>query len=194
MTATVAPYIYQTHNIRNSRLSTPVLLGGGLIVEGDISRNGGLESSVNYLQKIYSRRVDDKYNVEKVKRMYVTVGYRYWFNPSISTALAFFSGYSMGEGSVIHTDFPYNSRPDSSADDIAEYGLDFSILYEPWTNGTLAIVLDGRYSYSLTDKSGEDGNHYGVLVGLKYIVQERGIRTSAPKSEIQKQKGKEDAD
>lgn len=178
VSATVAPYIYQNHNFSSSSLSAPIMLGGGLIVEGDVSSNGGIETSVNYLQKTYSRRVEGKYNVEKVKRMYVTLGYRHWFNPSVSTALAFYSAYSMGESSVIRTDFPHDERPASSADDIAEYGLDFSVLYEPWTNGTFAVTVDGRYSYSLTDKADEDGNHYGLLIGFKYIVQEKGTKVS----------------
>lgn len=187
---TVAPYFYQTHNAINSGLSTPPLMGFGIIGEGDIDHHGGLEIALNYLQKIYSRRVGDLYNIEKTKRVHITMGYRHWFNPKFSSALGFFSAYSIGEGAVVHTDFPYESRPDSSANDVAEYGFDLSLLYEPWSKGPLAMIVDARYSYSVTNKVYEDGNHYGALVGFKYTVQEERIKPPRRSPKIRKLKQK----
>ena len=62
---------------------------------------------------------------------------------------------------------------DTSATDITEYGLQFSLQAELWTQDQFALILDGRYSYFLTLKENEHGNDYGALIALRYLVQEK---------------------
>lgn len=157
------------------------------MLEGDIDKNGGAEISISYLQKVYATRKYGVVNMEKMKRIHITMGYRHWFNSKFSAGLAFFSAYSVGQGSVIHTDYPEGLRPDSSAKDITEYGFDFSLQHEPWSwsNGKYAVILDARYSMALTSKAKEDGNHFGLLAAFKYEVQEKGTDVSRKKSKTQ---------
>lgn len=169
--ATIGPYLFQTHRLATSKGSDPIMSGFTLIAEGDVDYNGGIEISISYLQKIYPREVGDKVNIEKNKKIYVNTGYRHWFNKKYSAGLSFFSAYSMGGTRVVRSDFPLSSRPPSSAKDPAEYGFEFSLQYEPIQVGKFFLVVDGRYSHSVTSKDNEDGNHYGLILGLKYFIE-----------------------
>lgn len=170
--ATASMFRLQTHQYQDS-FSSPWKSGLGLVTEGDVDDNGGLEISIFYMEKLFAVHRGGMSVVEESKRMYIAMGYRHWFNEKISAALAFFSSYQMGDGKTIRSDFPFGLAPKTSARDVTEYGFEASVQYEPWSAGNLAAVIDGRYSYSVTAKPGEDGNHYMVLVGLKYFVQSR---------------------
>lgn len=170
--ATLGTFTYQTH-ARTHRFANPLLVGPVLTAEADISRHGGIEISMFYLNNRFSvERFGDRY-IERVKRMYIATGYRHWFNERFSVAAAFSSSYAMGDVYVIRDDFGTRSHPGTSAHDITEYGFDFSVQYEPWRDGRFAAVVDARYGLSVTPKAGENSNHYGVFVGLKYFIQSR---------------------
>ena len=170
--ATLGPLVYTTHE-RSHQFETYPQAGVGLVVEGDLDQHGGLEMSLQYIQKIYSVRTDDKNNTEAATRMYITTGYRHWWNPKYSGAIAFFSSYSMGEPETIKNQFGSQPAPPTSAHDATDYGFDFSLQAEPISFGRYALIFDVRYSLSVTPKAGEDSNHYGGIVALKYFVQGR---------------------
>lgn len=147
-------------------------LGGGIAAEGDVDYNGGVEIAMIYEDKFYQIKTGAGSLEEKIKRMYITTGYRHWFVPRLSFGGAFFSSYSMGDAKVVHDSL---HAPDlkTSARDITEYGMDFSVQTELWSDEDFAVVADGRYSWSLTRKSHEDADVYGVFLGVKYLVPKK---------------------
>jgi hypothetical protein len=167
--ATLGPYALRAHP-RNHSFEAPVLGGFGLIAEGDLNRNGGIEISAFYLNQLFSLQQNDRVIEEIGHRVYVVSGYRLWATRQISGELGFFSSYSIGSGRVRHNDFG-SAPPETSAHVITAYGFDFSLQWEPWHKDRYAAIIDTRYSYSITSRPGEDSNFYGILVGLKYYVQ-----------------------
>ncbi|MBX3022919.1 MAG: hypothetical protein KF799_14690 [Bdellovibrionales bacterium] len=148
-------------------------LDPALAVEADVSKHGGVEVSMFYLRNaFYLRRYGDVL-AEQIKRVYIATGYRHWFTPKFSTALAFASSYTIGNYKVLKDSYGNTARPDTSAHDITEYGLDLSVQYEPWSWERFAVVVDGRYGWSLTPKKKEDAHHMGVLIAIKYFIQSR---------------------
>ncbi len=170
----LGPYVYRGNfGADVPGFESPVLSGSGLIVEGDLSNYGGLEISAFYMHKVFFREQNSRYIAEKVKMIYITMGYRRWFSENFSGGLSFYSSYPMGDGKVIYSDFPTYSV-NTSARDATEYGFDFSLQWEFWREEKWALALDARYSLSVTQKDHEDADHYGLLLGLKYEIQEKG--------------------
>ncbi len=163
---------YATHQWHH-RFESPFVGSGGLVVQGDLHKYGGLEISFFYLDKVFSVQKDDLVVTERGKRMYIVMGYRHWFNKKNSAAAGFFSSYSMGDPTILRNDFPAGAKPNTSADDMTEYGFDLSYQHEPISKGRWSAIVDLRYSYSVTPKGFEDSNHYGVLIGLKYFAQSK---------------------
>ena len=141
------------------------------MVEGDIDHNGGLEIAAIFMRQYYSIQQNGLVVDEVGKRMYITIGYRHWFTSRLSSAVSFFSSYSMGDPRVVRNDFGTGPRPATSAKDATDYGFDFSVQYEPVRYKRFSLIADARYSLSVTTKPGESANFYGFLVGLKYFVQ-----------------------
>ncbi len=168
--AAIGPFWYKT-DLRDHSFDSPTQGGLGIIVEGDVDHNGGVEIGAFYNRQLFSIQKDGKELSEYGKRMYITMGYRHWFNTYISSAVAFFSSYAMGESQIIKSDFAQNAQPKTSASDVTEYGFDFSFQYEPLSRDRLALVVDARYSLSLTSKPGEASNFFGLFVAFKYYIQ-----------------------
>lgn len=169
--ATPAILIYRTvtgNNIPSKE--SPYKVGGGLIVEGDVNDVGGIEIALIYQDKYYLRRDDDNLAVEKIKRMYITTGYRYWPKPWISLGLAFASSYSMGNPRVIYREHPSDEKLLTSAQRITEYGVDFSVQWDIWHINNWHFVSDIRYTWSLTRKPHESADLYGIMLGIKYRI------------------------
>jgi hypothetical protein len=174
ISVSLGPYFYRTNfGASSPGLHSPILGGGGLLVEGDIDNHAGLEVGLFYLHKVYFRRIDGGFIEEKIKIMYITMGYRYWFSDKFSAAAAFFSTYSMGDSTIVYSDFTPPNLHNTSAQDTTDYGFDFSLQWEFWRTPELAAFVDGRYARSVTPKDHEDSDHYGVLLALKYFVQEK---------------------
>jgi hypothetical protein len=157
----------------NHQFESPVFFGPGILGEADINKNGGLEIGFFYLRNPFSVRFDNKTIVEGLKRIYITTGWRQWFTPKFSAALAFSSSYAFGDLHIMRDDFNGIDRPRTSASDITEYGIDGSIQYEPYSEGRFSIVIDGRYNRSITPKRNEDSDHMGVFISMKYFIQSR---------------------
>lgn len=166
---TVGPMAYRTGS--NSVLaSEEPNVGGGVVAEGDVDQNGGVEIAMFYIDKLYLRRLESGLLAERIKRMYITTGYRHWFTPWISTALAFFSSYSMGDVRIIAGKEGPGPGDHTTARQITEYGADFSLEWEVWGDENTNFVIDGRYSKSMTAKRDERADLYGMLFGVTYLI------------------------
>lgn len=153
--------------------------GFGLLILGDTDDRGSLEIGTFYSPKLFIREVDGNYLAEESDVLHITLGYRYYFLPFFSTSLSFSSAYTMG---TVSKQFD-NLRPDqtesTSAHDTTEYGFDLSMMFDVWSQGLWGAVVEGRYSYSVTSKPGESSNHYEVMVGLRYLLQDKSGKSKA---------------
>lgn len=169
--ATTGPYLYRTKTSRPQPETTPYL-GYGLIAEGDVDVNGGVEIAIFYIDKLYFIEKGGDQVVEQIKRMFITTGYRHWFNETFSFAGALFSSYSMGDAKVVVQPDTVDAL-ETSARDITEYGMDFSLQVELWGNEEMAAVVDTRYSWSTTRNQREDADVYGVALAFKYLIPKK---------------------
>lgn len=169
--ATTGPYFYQTKTSMSQPEKAPYI-GYGLIAEGDVDYNGGVEIAIFYLDKLYFIEKGGDQVVEQIKRMFITTGYRHWFNETFSFAGAFFSSYSMGDAKVVVPPDTVDGLK-TSAQDITEYGMDFSLQAEIWSNKEMAAVIDTRYSWSTTRNQREDADVYGIALAFKYLIPKK---------------------
>jgi len=174
VTATLGPYYSRTnYGGLGSDFNSSYRGGVGLIAVGDFNDHASLEISMFYMPQTFFREVDATQRiVEEIQVMHIGMGYRRWWSPYFSTSLAFYSSYSMGEPKTIYSDFPPGAAVDTSARDITEYGFDLSAQGDLWNQDRFGIVLEGRYSLALTNKTGEQSDQYGLMIGLRYMVQE----------------------
>lgn len=173
VTATFAPYFYQTRfQETDSGAKSPLLGGFGLIILGDANEKGSLEIGLFHTDKVYLREQSAKYIAQQVKLLQITMGYRWWLSQVWSTSLTFSSSYPMGDPTIVHNDFTSGTRPTTSAEDLTEYGVDLSVQYEFWQKDRWGAITDIRYHHSFTSKTREYGDHQGILVGLRYLIQE----------------------
>jgi hypothetical protein len=174
VTAAFGTFLYKTDfAATKSGAVSSELANGALLIGGDISRTGSLEISIFPMHKLYYKEKDQLVLVEKVQQMHISMGYRYWIGTYLSTALAFYSSYPMDSAVIVHSDFAVGADEVTSARDKTEYGLDLSIQTEVWSNDRISFIVDGRYSLSTTSIENEKANHYGILLALKFLVQER---------------------
>lgn len=173
MTATLGPYYARTNYAGfSSDINSSFKGGVGLIAVGDFNPHSSLEISMFYIPQTFFREVDSYRIAEKMQVMHIGMGYRRWLGSYLSTSLAFYSSYTMGERETIYTNVPPTMDVDTSARDITEYGIDWSVQGDLWNQDRLAVVLEARYSLSLTSKQGEKSDQYGAMIGLRYMVQE----------------------
>lgn len=182
VTATLGPYFTKTNFQGSSSGASPTVMNGfGLIALGDINSYSSLEIGTFVMPKLYFREEGGKYITEQTQIVQITMGYRYWINPYFSTSAAFYSSYSMGTVGRIHNDFPPGQEINTSARDTTEYGFDFALQGDLWSQNKFAVSLEGRYSASVTSKKNEHSDHYGFLLGLRYLVQAtKVVETKAP--------------
>ncbi len=171
--ATVGPYFYQTQAVHAPDLKyAPPLVGAGLIAEGDLGDDGGAEGGMFYIDKTYQRTFQSGIVVMKTDKLIVPLGYRRWFGEKISGGVFLTSLFSVGDPRIIYSTVGYSDQT-TGASVLVEYAADLSVQWEAWTNGTYSLLLDGRYSISLTPHSNEDANQFGLLIGIKYLIKEK---------------------
>jgi hypothetical protein len=163
---------YMTHGLNHS-MPSPILQGPVFKAEADLSRHGGLEIGVFYLNNAFSIKQNGLIVIERIKRLYVSSGYRQWFTDKFSMGLFFTSSYTMGDADVLRDDFHGAIHQNTSASDTTEYGFELSVGYEFWRHDRFSMIVDGRYNWSVTAKPSEDANHFGALIALKYFLQAR---------------------
>lgn len=174
VTATLGTFGYKT-NFSGSATGAASrnLAGLGLIALGDINNIGSLEIAMFDLHKVYFREEAGKYIAEEKEVIHITMGYRYWINPYFSSSLSFYSSYSLGEVRLVHSDFAPGTEIDTSARDTTEYGFDFAFQGDIWSSEKWAVIGEARYSLSVTSKKSEQSDHYGVMLGVRYQIQEK---------------------
>ena len=174
VTATLGAFVYKTNfNGSDSGASSAKLAGLGLIALGDINSNGSLEIAIFDLHKVYFREELGKYVAVEKEVIHITMGYRYWINPYFSTSLSFYSSYSLGDLRIVHSDFLPGTEIDTSANDTTEYGFDLAVQGDLWSAEKWAVISEVRYSLSVTSKKNENADHYGIMLGLRYQIQEK---------------------
>lgn len=183
ITGTIGPIVYQTMIPHlPDEMNNPILGGFGLVANGDVNTTGSLEVGIFYAHQIYYRHIDDQYRqMEKIKRMHVSMGYRWWWNPYLSASLSFYSSYAIGDPQVYHSNMLATAAAvDTSAQDITEYGFDFAMQCDLWNNSKSAVILEARYSLNVTSKSNEDADRYGLMLGYRWLVQEGKLGKNEP--------------
>ncbi|MDZ4676719.1 MAG: hypothetical protein SGI74_04340 [Oligoflexia bacterium] len=169
---TIGPFFHQTHSLRSKNPAySPPLAGIGFLAEGDLYDRGGIEIGLFYTHKTYQRSSGNAFMVEKVHKISVPIGYRHWLSDIFSMGFFFNSMFSNGEPQTIYNDIATGEI--TSAREMVESGIEYSIQWEVWTNEKIATILDGRYCYSLSTKPNEDAHQYGILFGVKYMIQEK---------------------
>lgn len=179
------PFFYKTnYGASSTGAKSPNLADFGLIAQGDINDRSSLEVSLFHMNKVYFRERSGMILAEQTELFHLTMGYRRWLTHYFSIAAGFYSAYPLGDVHVVHNDIPAGVEFDTSARDPSENGAEFSIQGELWGNRKIAIAIDARYAYSFTNKTSEHGDHYGVLIGLKYLIQEKRNEKNRPESEL----------
>lgn len=169
--ATLGSYIYKTID-DTTIVNNPWLSGVSLIANGDVSDKGSLEVVLIYAHRNYFRHEKNYTLAEKVKRIHITMGYRWWLYKKLSVSAGLMSNYSLGDPEVVYNDYPVNETPDTSARDIADYGIDTAIQFHLWEANQWAIVTEARYTFLTNPKPYENSNNYGFTLGFRYLVQE----------------------
>ncbi len=172
VSAVLGPYMYKTNfSSSESGAISPILGGYGLMAVGDVNDKGSLEIAMFDMHKLYIRNQDGLFISEEKEVIHITMGYRWWLSSYLSTSLTFYSSYSLGLPKIVHSDFPAGAAIDTSARDTTEYGFDLALQDEIWSEGHYAVVADLRYSLSVTSKKDEKSDHYGLFLGIRYLVQ-----------------------
>lgn len=174
ITAIFGPFFHKTNfeDDKSGALS-PTQGGFALIANGDANDRESLEIAIFYMPKTFMMERGGFHITEETQLLQMGMGYKRWLSKIWAVSLAFYSSYSMGDPHTIHNDFPPDTEPMTSARDTTEYGLDLAFQYEIWQKDRWGMVADARYSRSLTPKPDEIADHYGVLIGLRYFVQEK---------------------
>jgi hypothetical protein len=182
VTATVGPYFYKTHfDGSASGANSAWRMGEAILVNGDISEHGQLEADTFHMVKSFFRDQNGQFIGEQTEMVQINLGYRRWLSESFSAAFSFYSSYSMESPKIVHSDFQPENAIDTSARDTTEYGFDFSIQSELWHEKFWALTTELRYSASVTPKKDEKADLYGVIIGLRYLMHEKGVNPTSSK-------------
>jgi len=180
VTASYGLFLYKTNFTGSDQVPTSPILGDlGFITNGDITGQGSLEIALFHMNKIYYRNINDLYLAEKAELIHITMGYRRWLSEKWSAGLGFYGAYTIGDYQILHSDSNVDQQIDTSARDTVEYGFDFSIQYELWAKNKETVFTDLRYSYSISNKENEKGDHYTLFVGYRHMIQEKNPTPSA---------------
>lgn len=176
----VGPYTYRTpYNSPEPEMSSPSRGGYGLIATGDSNARGSVELGMFYLDKIFFRDEGPDVLAQKVEMIHITMGYRWWLRSWISTSLSFFSAYPLGDPKDVFRRVTPGRHMDTSAMDLTEYGFDLALQVQVFGTQKFGVVFEPRYSWNVTPKEHEAADHFGFLLGLRFMVQEK---KSAPPS------------
>lgn len=183
VTASYGLFLHKTNFTGSDQIPTSPILGDlGFITNGDITDKGSLEIALFHMNKIYYRNINELFLAEKVQLVHITMGYRRWLSELWSIGLGFYGAYGIGEHRILHSDSNVDLTIDTSARDTVEYGLDSSVQLEVWSKDKKSVFADFRYSYSISNKENEKGDHYTLFLGYRHMIQEKNPTTSASES------------
>jgi hypothetical protein len=154
--------------------SSPILGSFALIANGDLNDSGALEIGLIHMRKTFYRQEELRTIGEQLEVIQMTMGYRHQLGPLWAASLTFSSSYAMSSPETIHSDFSPGQELPTSARDVTEYGLVAALEHEFWSEDRLSAVANFRYTYSFTNKENERGDQYGALIGLRYLIQQKG--------------------
>lgn len=183
VTAIAGPFLYKT-NFGRVEIpgGSPELTGFGLVALGDLNKHGALEIGLFTLKKYYLKEWDSRRLIQSAELLHITMGYRYYISKRWSTSLTFFSGYALGTPTTHYTQFGPGEDVDTSARDKVEYGLDIAGQFEIASYQNFGMLLDARYSWSLTPKERERSDHYGMMFALRYVILSKDVSKSSNRS------------
>lgn len=174
VTASYGLFLYKTNFTGSDQLPTSPVLGDlGFVTNGDITDKGSLEIALFHMNKMYYRNIDALYLAEKTELIHIMMGYRRWLSEKWSLGLGFYGAYSIGDYKILHSNSNVHEQIDTSARDTVEYGLDSSIQYELWSKNKESVFVDLRYSYSISNKENEKGDHYTLFLAYRHFIQEK---------------------
>ncbi len=180
ITASFGLFLYKTNFSGTDQLpSSPILGDFSFITNGDLNDVGSLEIGLLHMNKIYYRNLKNNDLAEKTELIQISMGYRRWLNEVSSIGLGFYGAYSLGDYKIMHSDSNIDLEIDTSARDTIEYGLDLSFQNEIWHQNDEAVTVDLRYAYSISNKENEKGDHYGVLLGYRRVIQEKNSKVNS---------------
>ena len=187
ITVNLGPYFFKTNfNEEKTDASAPLIPGIGLIVNGDVSNHGALEIAMFHLNKRFLRTQGD-FSISEISQIiHITMGYKWWLNPYLSTSLALYSAYPMGNKRVLYNNFPTGTELATSARGSTKYGFDLALQTQVWKGDKFEVVSEARYSASTNSRKNEEADHYGVFVGLRYLVQEKNPEKPDEKTKVDK--------
>lgn len=170
VTASVGPYFFDGDfrpKPNDSYYPRPKL-GFALIAEAVFAENAALEIGLFYLDKPYYREANSNFLMQKIKRIYITTGYRFWWSKYLSTSLGLFSSFSMGDVVDVESSSGLPEDFITNAEEITNYGLDTSFRFEYDLSKDDGFFIDFRYSFNVTaETDGENANHFAV--GIFYM-------------------------
>lgn len=170
----VGPYTYRTpYKSPDPEFSSPSRGGYGLIATGDSNQKGSVELGLLYLDKIFARDEGANILAQRIQMIHITMGYRWWLRSWISTSLSFFSAYPVGDPQDLYRKVDAGTFFDTSAMDLTEYGFDLALQLQVFGTQKFGVVVEPRYSWNVTPKNHEAADHFGVLVGLRFMLQEK---------------------
>lgn len=144
-----------------------------LLLTGDVNDRAAIEIAAYHMNKQFFRDLGSQYVGEETEQIEITMGYRHWIAPSFSVAVAFSSAYTLGYVRQIHNDFAPLPAIDTSAQDKVEYAGHFSAQADLYTFERWTASVNALYSLSFTGKPNEKADHYGIVIGLRYFIQEK---------------------
>lgn len=171
--ASFGSHVFKTHyDTPKTSLDDRFSAGPAIILTGDISKKGALEIALFNYQKTYYRENADQLIAVKTGTVHITMGYRWWLHSHFSTSMGFYSAYTFGKPNTAFSNLNLGETLKTSADDTTEYGIDFAAQADLLTMSSATLNADLRYSYSLTNKTHEYGNHYGLFFGLRFPIKD----------------------
>lgn len=173
ISATAGIFPLKTKFDETHHFTSPWLGGAAMVINGGIDDKSALELSFFYMNKLFIREHQGNYISETTTLLQIGMGYCYWFTPKYSASLSFFSSYSLDDPRTIQSTIPDGIEVLTSARDTTEYGFDLAFQAEVWEKNDWSVITEARYSRSVTNKESEDADHYGIFMGLRYIIQEK---------------------
>lgn len=144
--------------------------GLALLIEAGIKKNFGIELGVFNNQFQYYRETSNYKTSEQVFRVHIPIMFRYWLFSFMSLAAGPFASYKSGESEVVFLEGQWQGNL-TSANDMAEHGVESSLMFDIPLSEKFFITTDFRYSYSLTPREFEARELKIFSIALKYLIQ-----------------------
>jgi hypothetical protein len=165
MRLSIGPYFFKTmYESKYQDVMDSFHTGLAIVGEAATPESGSIEASIVLMKKNYYREASDGYVVESLPRIYLTLGYRYWFFSRLSMAIALGSNYSLGSYT---REISFGTGVDgleTSARDTTDYLIDTSLQFIAWKAKTESVIIDVRYAKNFTTRADENANHIASML------------------------------